>query len=346
VVGLAMLARRGWRVAVLQTAPLAVAYLTWLVLAPAGPSAGSYRSHSPVQVAKFVGIGIGSAFGRMAQLPFLGFLLAAVLAVGLVVALRSAGLDAVRGRYAVPLALLAGALLFLLLTGLVRAGEPALAARGVGPSRARQSRYVYIVAALALPALAIAVDAIARRWRALTIPIVVLLLIGLPGNIHALATYANLSQYDRARFRTEVLEAPRLPLARRLPRFVEPAPTASFYGLTLGWLLDSVGSGRIPSPGNVTPTQVSTQTMRLALQPAFVPTRDDCRALIKTERLSLPVFHKLTLATGRATITYVPADGARSQPLFVKPGTSYVALVGPLALDVEPLEQPARLCGA
>jgi hypothetical protein len=57
------------------------------------------------------------------------------------------------------------------------------------------------------------------------------------------------------------------------------------------------------------------------------------------------VFHKITLATGKATITYVPADGARSLPLVVMPGQSYVALVGPLALEIEPVQQPARLCG-
>jgi hypothetical protein len=232
-------------------------------------------------------------------------------------------------------------------TGLVRSGQPlALAGKqGTGPERARLSRYVYLVAALSLPTLAIAADAIARRWRASTIPLVVLLLIGVPGNIHRLRTYANLSQYNRAAFRTEVLEAPRLAIAPKLPRSTKPAPTASFYGLTLGWLLDSLPSGRIPSPGRVSPQQVSTQTMRLALQPAFVPTRDHCGLLPTTKRLVLPVFHKVTLLTGRATITYVPADGARSQPLVVQPGTSYVTLVGPLALEIRPEEQPARLCG-
>jgi len=346
IVGVAMLVKRGWRIALLHTAPLALAYVIWALVSPKGPGAGGYQSQSPWQVVRFVTIGVGSAFGRLAQVPFVGFLLAAVLVAGLVVAIRAAGPGAVRGRLALPLALLAGAFLFLLVTGLVRSGQPVTLAgkHGTGPERARLSRYVYLVAALSLPALAIAADAMARRWRALTIPIVVLLLIGVPGNVHRLRTYANLSQYDRAVFRTEVLEAPRLPVANKLPRSTKPAPKASFYGLTLGWLLDSLPSGRIPSPGTVSPQQVSTQTIRLVLRPAFLPTRDRCRSLRTTEQLVLPVFHKITLLAGRATITYVPADGARSQPLVVQPGTSYVALVGPLSLEVQPVEQPARIC--
>jgi hypothetical protein len=327
--------------------PLAVAYAVWALVGPEGQAAGGYRSQTPLQVVKFVGIGVGSAFGRLAQVPFLGFVLAAVLVAGLVIAIRRGGLRAVRGPLAIPLALLAGAFLFLLVTGLVRSGQAAALAgtRGTGPERARQSRYVYLVAALALPALAIAADTLARRWRALTIPIVVLLLLGVPGNVEDLRTYANLSSLDRAEFRREVLAAPRLPIADRLPRTLKPAPTASFYGLTLGWLIDSLPSGRIPSPGTLTPTQQSTLELRLALQRALVPTHDRCRTLSDAERLSLPAFHKLTLRSGTASITYVPRDGAASVPLLFQPGTSYVAVAGPLPLEIEPGRQPARLCG-
>ena len=347
IVGLAMLARRGWRIALLQTVPLAVAYAVWSLASPKGRGANGYRSQTALQVVKFVGIGIGSAFGRLAQVPFLGFVLVALLVAGLVVAIRAAGPRVGRGPLAVPLALLAGAVLFLLVTGLVRSGQAAAlaGARGTGPERARQSRYVYLVAALALPALAVAADTIARRWRALTIPIVVLLLLGIPGNIEDLRSYANLSSIDRAQFRREVLAAPRLPLARQLPRWLKPAPTASFSGLTLGWLIDSLPSGRVPSPGTLTPTQQSTLELRLALQRALVPTHDGCRVLTATERFSLAAFHKLTLRSGTASITYLPVDGAPSVPLRFGSGTSYVAHAGPLPLEIEPGQQPARLCG-
>jgi hypothetical protein len=346
VVGLAMQLRRGWRVAALQTAPLAVVYIVWYALSPVGPGAGGYRSQSPGQVVQFVGIGIGSGFGRLAQLPFVGILLAAVLVAGIGVAVHQVGPGVVRGRFAVPLALLAGAFLFLVVTGLVRSGVPATnIINGKGPERARQSRYVYIVAALALPALAIAADAIARRWRALTIPVVVLLLVGVPGNIRDLRTYANHSQYDRAAFRAEVLEAPRLPLARRLPRFIEPALPYAFYGLTLGWLLDSEPSGRIPAPPRLTASDISTQTLYLGLQRGFVPTHAACRRVPRTERVVLKVFEKFTLVSGRVRIEYVPPTGARSLPMVVQPGWTMVTFTGPLPVEIQPLLQPVRLCG-
>jgi hypothetical protein len=349
IVGLAMLARRGWRVALLQTVPLALAYGLWALLSPEGQAAGGYRSQTPAQVVKFVAIGIGSAFGRLAQVPFVGIVLAGAVAVGLVLAFRRAGggWAALRGALAVPFALLAGAFLFLLVTGLVRSGQAgALAgAHGTGPERARQSRYVYLVAALALPALAIAADAIARRWRALTIPIVILLLLGLPGNVHDLSTYANRSARDRAEFRREVLIAPRLPLASRLPRPIKPAPTASFYGLTLGWLVDSVPSGRIPSAHHVGPAEQSTLEAKLALQRALVPTHAGCRTLASTERFVLRAFHKLTLRSGTARIVYVPVGGARSEAIPFQPRTSYIAAAGPLPLEIGPGVRPAVLCG-
>src|SRR5262249_55750380 len=89
VVGIAMLLRRGWRIALLQTAPLAVAYALWSHFSPKGLApATRYQSQTPVQVVKFVGIGIGAIFGRLTHVPFLGLVLALVAIVGLVLAIR------------------------------------------------------------------------------------------------------------------------------------------------------------------------------------------------------------------------------------------------------------------
>src|SRR5262249_11202585 len=142
IVGVAMLVKRGWRVALLHPAPLARVYTIWALVSPQGQGAGGYQSQSPWQVVRFVTIGVGSAFGRLAHVPFLGFVLAALLVVGLVVAIRAAGTDAVRGRLALPLALLAGAFLFLVVTGVVRSGQPvALGGKeGTGPGRAWLAR--------------------------------------------------------------------------------------------------------------------------------------------------------------------------------------------------------------
>ena len=59
-----------------------------------------------------------------------------------------------------------------------------------GSDYARISRYISLTAAMVLPALAVAVDALARRWRFL-LPIgIVLLLVGIPSNLREVAVAA------------------------------------------------------------------------------------------------------------------------------------------------------------
>jgi len=338
IVGLAVFLRRGWRIALVHTAPLAAAYLLWVQFSPEGSSAGAYHPQSPLQVIKFIAIGIGSAFGRLAQLPGLGFLLAATMVVGLVWLYRSEGFRAVRGRLAVPTALLLGAVIFLIVTGLARSGQsgPLAKAIGTGPDRARQSRYVYLIAAMALPALALAIDAVVRARRRLAIPVVALLVVGVPGNIRHLATYTNQSAADRRAFRTDVLEAPRLPLARKLPRAFSPAPPVGFAGLTLGWLVDSLPSGRIPKPRGVTPADIATQTLHLALQPGKVPLSRGCRTFTEPQTVVLDRLQRVTLKSGLATVAYLPPAGAASPPEAFAPPT-FKSFVDSLRLRIAPL---------
>jgi hypothetical protein len=127
-----------------------------------------------------------------------------------------------------------------------------------------------------------------------------------------------------------------------LPRSTKPSPKASFYGLTL-WLLDSLPSAA-SRHRQVSAEQVRRRRCGASAQSAFVRPTARVRPLTTTTRLVLRAFHRLTIPTGKATITYVPAHGARSQPLVVLPGRTYLALVGPLPLEIEPVEQPARLC--
>jgi hypothetical protein len=342
IVGIAMLLRRGWRIALAHTAPLAIAYVIWSFVSPQGSSAGSYRSQSPLQVVEFVAIGIGSAFGRLAQVPGLGLALAAMMILGLVVVYRSQGRRALRGRLAAPTALLAGAIVFLLVTGLARSGQPGPLANSViaGPARARESRYVYLIAAMALPALALAVDAIVRARRRWAIPVVALLVAGIPGNVRHMATYTSRSSLDRRAFRTEVLEAPRLPRARELPRTSSPASPVRFGGLTLGWLLDSLPSGRIPAPRAVTDAEIATQTMHLALRSAVRPMVRGCRTMTSPGTVVLDNLQRVTLESGLATIAYLPPSGDPAPPEAFVP-TTLRSVVDSLRLRITPLGDAA-----
>ena len=338
VVGVAMLLRRGRRIALLHTAPLAIAYGIWSQVSPEGTSVSVYRTQSPLQVVKFMAIGAGSAFGRLGQVPGVGVVVAAVLVVGLGWTFRDVGFGALRGRLALPAALLVGAVVFLLVTGLVRSGQAGPIAESVstGPARARESRYVYLSVAMALPALALAADAIARRRRSFAIAVVVILLVGVPGNVRKLASYTSHSESDRAKFRAAVLEAPRLPLAGGLPLGTSPAAPKRFSGLTLGWLIASLPSGRIPAPPHLTEAEIGSQTLRLALRAATRPATRNCRTFTEPTEIVLGARELVTLKSGLALIEYVAPDGTVSLPDPFQPETLR-AIVNSFRLRVQPL---------
>jgi hypothetical protein len=230
--------------------------------------------------------------------------------------------------------LLGGAVTFLAITALYRSGTEnglALLYKGFGPEHARTSRYVHIVAAMVLPALALAAETLIRHWRPAAIAIVALLLIGLPGNIDKLASYAdtNRSAFVLAR-RTFILTAPRLPLARQLPRSVTLAPR-----LTLGWLIDSLPSGRLPQPPARASASIANVTLALALAPSNTPQTTNCEPLLRPVVRTLQKGERLTLRSGNATVVYVPDGSAPSTPKPITPAT-FVALAGPLQLRIAP----------
>ena len=352
IVGLAVLLRRGrsgWRLALFHTVPLAVAYLVWSAVAPKGQTAGNYRSHSPTQIVKFVLVGIENGFARLGQVPGIGILLGLVLVAGLVVAFRMRSRGGPLAEIAAPIAMLCGAVVFLIVTGVARAGQSALLAlvAGTGTERARESRYVYLIVAMSLPALALAADALIRRWRALTIPVVVLLLVGLPGNIHRLASPSQLRPFlNSEATRQSLLALPRLPLADQLrgSRVRIPDPRLAAEGLTFGWLLGAAADGRLPGPGPVNAVQRSTWTLQYFLVPASVTSTPQCAPAKKFAVRVLDRGQKITIERGNVYVRYMPIGGAPSfGRRLVKPST-LVALAGPLRLLFVPAAPGVLLC--
>jgi len=163
VVGLVALLRRGWKVALGTVALPAVAYAVWYLAY--GRDAGSQNpdslSTAVQKVPEYVWRGLTDAVDGTFGLSGIGPAVLAALAVWLV--LRARADDS---RWDVPLAMAAGAVLFLALTDLRRSG--------LGIDTAGTSRYVYVVVALLLPAGALALDALLAR-SALRLPAVVAL---------------------------------------------------------------------------------------------------------------------------------------------------------------------------
>jgi hypothetical protein len=351
VVGITVLmrrGRRGRRIALFHTAPLGVAYIVWTVAAPKGQIVTNLKSHSPFQIAKFVWVGLEATFGGLGQLPGVGILLLVLLVVGLGFAFRDRSKTRrlfAQGR-AAPIALMIGAVVFLLMTGTARAGQGGLLAllKTAGPDRARESRYIYLIAAMLLPAIGLAAEALMRRKKLLTIPIVVVLLAGLPANINELHDYSPRYATPPGT-RYAIVSIPRLPLAYQLRNTHTPYPDTrlSVEGLSVSWLIDSVD--RIPDPGPIKPGVAAAEELEFFVQLAIPAPGLRCQPLTKPLIFEIRRGQTFTIERGFAYVKYLPVGrGTAPSPFRSFPAQTYRALVGPLRLRFFPLDKGVDVC--
>jgi hypothetical protein len=262
VVAVAVLLRRGWRVAALHVVPVVAAYGVWFVFERPTTTMGETDAGLAEALGNIVRwdvLGEAGTFAGLAANPWAGALLAVVLIVGLVVAWRGRSWSWFRRTQGGPVALLVGGLSFLTLTG---ASRWMLAdADAVGS----QSRYLYMVGAFTIPALAIAFDALALRWRVAVPALAGLFAIGLVGNLLVFrepSTFVGLSWDHR---RDVVVAAARSPLAPSVSRNLRVDPFASF-ALDIGWLLDAQRDGKLPDPAPIDPNTEAEIPVRLGLR--------------------------------------------------------------------------------
>jgi hypothetical protein len=335
-VGISCVVRKRWRAAALHTAPLAAVYVAWLV----GFGRGARTSYGFAQVTKSARTSVSATFDALGQVPFVGWALAAMLVIGLVIAVRDTDPTERWPRFSAVVALLIGAALFASMLAVTRFG--------LGPQFAASSRYLHIIAALLLPALAVAVDAIAQRHRALGFVAVALLLVGIPGNIAGIGDNVGPAARYRAQRRV-ITGLPRAPLAETTPRSLRPTPSFAAE-VTVGWLLAGARSGRIPATRDLTPREQAGNVLRLSLEqlerPAFgcVPLRGQVtRRLTKDDTLGV---------RGAVAVQLLPnGSGVPSQVLPF--GTSLLAtslthtlraVRGPLTLRIAPRSPVSALC--
>lgn len=169
-VALASLLRRGWRLALFHAVPLVVAYFSWLMLQrslmtspPAAPLG---------ELPRWIGDGVSGVFLSLGEYHLVAAALAAVLVVGVAAALREQGLGVVRRELAVPLAMVAVVPMLFVSVAWNR--------WFFGIEWARQSRYLGIGTVLTLPLLGVAMEALARRWTRVLLPLLALVLVGDP----------------------------------------------------------------------------------------------------------------------------------------------------------------------
>jgi hypothetical protein len=353
-VGLGVLLRRGWRVALLHTVPLAGIYLCWSRLAP-GSSAGE-NADGVGEVVRFVGIGVQTAFERLGPFPGASVLVVAVLVVGTVCVVRNLGLTRTRTVLAIPIGMFGGALFFLVVTGTVRAGVNSVFGgfTTAGPKLGADERYAYVVVTLVSPLLAVAIDAVLNRWRRLLPAFLVVVVACTPAYLLQFRDDARLrrpgsNDVGQATDEQRVLTVPRLPLAEQLPRGLQIATLQRAGPLSprvaLGWLLDAAASGRVPRPGHSTPQDEATLTLDLALARSQAAEPSHCVQIDKPTEDVLAQGEVMTIRHDDVQATY-ESPSAKSRRRTLRPGT-YVALAGPLALEFDPVPSAptvAALC--
>lgn len=314
VVGLAVLIRRGWRPALLHSVPLGLVYLGWTRVA--GAASASIGSPTFKQLWDWVADSVVGTFIAIGHFPVIAWLLVGVLVAGSALVLgpgRDEDLAAIRRRLAVPVALALGSIQFAAMTGYGRWWSA-----GGG---ARSSRYIYLTAAFTLPLLAVAAQAIARRWRPLTPALVALFLIPIPYNLSGFDPDIFGEGYMRQREHV-LTTAVRMPFAADVPSDVQPIPDPfASDAVTIGFLLHAKRSGDLePSTTPLGPQVVNEFRVRLgvASRPGRGPVGDDCRAVSAPFALSTEQGDRFRL-TGRARIA-TAEDGQRSGPFVDFPG--------------------------
>ncbi|MGZ4726492.1 MAG: hypothetical protein ACXWB2_02130 [Acidimicrobiales bacterium] len=314
IVGLATLLRRGWRMAAFHVLPLAAAYGIW-ALAERPPAFQNPTGAGPLHIAdvvvRFALQAVRSAFSGLGHVGVVGALLGVVLVVGLVLAWAPISRADWRRQASLPVALLAGAVLFVLTSGTGR--------WFFGPEFARQSRYAYLVAALVLPALAVAADALIERWR----PVALVL-----GAVAVFAMVTNARAFDppppfvAGYYRNQQQMLGQLadsPLAAAADPSVQPDP-GNFPGMTIGWLLAAKEAGALPASGAPNPGLASQLPVRLGFgQSIGAAPSNDCKGVSEPFEIKAKVGQTFSIRGPAFSVSAIGADGKKGQAVTFTP---------------------------
>ncbi len=317
VAGLATLGRRGWRMALLQTGPIAAMFVVWWTVERPSLTSAFGRPSIPVLI-RWVWSGQVGVFLALGHFHVVAVLLGLVVVVGLVLAWKRLDWKSLRRLGSVPAAMFVG--------GLVFSSFSATGRWYLGSSFARSSRYVHIGTALALPVIAIGVDAVARRKREVGIAATALLLIAIPWNsTHFGSDSAFGASYMNSREQV-IKNVVRLPEAVEVPRDVRPIPDIYVGpGLTIGFLLDAVHSGKLhPDTKPLSPALELELRLRLGLAQRVAPTPTACRGRKAPFDVTPPkgTVYGITTPVGVSISADAGISGAgpRSRVLILLPG--------------------------
>lgn len=258
IVGIAVLCRRGWRPALFHTLPLAIVYIAWSLSTEAALQADTFIP--PLEfILKWIFVGQSGVFLALGGYGVVAAALATILVVGTMLAWIPLALPVFRQRASLPAAMLFGALVMQAVICLGR--------WTMGLEAASSDRYVGVMTALTLPALAVAADALVRRWQWLMLVVCALLLVGIVSNITRFGSIPISSPQAHLTARTNMLAVAYSPLADQAPADLVPIPHLIFGGeVNMALLLQARKSSRLPPPPEITANLKSQTELRLSIQ--------------------------------------------------------------------------------
>jgi hypothetical protein len=334
-VGLATLIRRGWRIALFHTVPLAVIFALWCSQYR-GAGADDVPGATLRQYLEYAWDLASSPITRLGYVPGVGIVLALAAVVGVVLLARDTASVVARQRYAAAGSCAFGSLLLGLFVARGRAGIP------FGPLPTSE-RFTHLAAALLLPGMAVGLSEVARRWRPFLFVACGLLVAGVPGNIHQISEVEpgvfTLGGEEFLLTVAEAAESSRTPRERR-PLSVD-APL-----VTVGWLRDERARGRIPDPPRSTsPALRARAQLALAVVPADDGRGLTCRA-VPPGLLTLRRGDRLVIDQRAVRVSQVGMAGPVATVAFFAKGSSSINLAvedGPLVVRLEPADN-VELC--
>jgi hypothetical protein len=317
--------------------PLAVVYAVWLLAI--GRTDSAIGSFDAGEVVRFVLTGWRATFGAIGPVAAFGIAIALLLVCGFGLALTQRRVAGRAVELVGPAALLVGSLALLVITAVNRSV--------FGVDWARQSRYVSLVFAMTLPALAVAADALARRWRWFLPIAVALFLVGIPANLHAATRAQRALKARDAATRATMLSLASDPLSRTVPRSVRPEPTTAGE-VTIGWLLDAAAQHGLPAPGSPSPRLLASDAFRLSfLQTRGLPPTMSCRDARRGLVLDLRKGDRIGIS-GDGVFLEPSSRVLVGLPLLFKPASdAYVSVLrGPLRVRLRPVTRGGapRVC--
>jgi hypothetical protein len=333
-----MLVRHGWRRAVLAGAILAVPYGAWFFtfgMLPQGTSAFRAGSLNDVlvRVPEYFAHGLIDGIGKTLPFPALAGLLLLALLTWMLLDLRRTGVR----RLSVVHYLVFAALLFGALTAITRVQLPV--------ESASAGRYVYVYAALLLPAAVSALTVLVARSRA-TLAVVSVLLAALAAyNVGGFMREAHVQSELELRVQGRVSAALELDdgsaeVAGRRPDPVWAPP------LTMEHVREFVARGQFePIEPTAADLLAARANLYLTIGPAERPTAAECAPAAEGDLVRLDPALPLVASPGGAS-TRLSLDGGGTQEfveLDLAPGTTMIAGLEGVDVSVE-ITDPDALC--